>query len=109
MWYYSTFSLELERLTPEQNKEDIIKDLRESNEEAEYALDEEWDTESNTKWYDFSPELTEFSKKYPNVLFIIDRIGEEYGDITKTYFLNWKSVETIWKVVFDPFIEMLLK
>lgn len=40
--------------------------------------------------YEHDYDLIEFSKKYPNALFILDGVGEEYPDIWRKYFKNGK-------------------
>jgi hypothetical protein len=46
-----------------------MADLRATNEEANYALDENGDTAEECKWYDHEKHLKEFSKKYPKAFF----------------------------------------
>ena len=46
--------------------------------------------DDSTKWYDYEIDMVRVSKKYPDILFTLDRKGEESGDLTKEYFLGGK-------------------
>lgn len=80
MGTYSNYSLTIECDEKEHNPKEIIAQLRQEYEEAEYALDENGETANEAKWYDFSENMKEFSKKYPNVLFLCDvtLLGAEF-------------------------------
>jgi hypothetical protein len=102
MGYYSNFSLGVYH--PDAEK--IINDLREHNECANKALDSKGNTQGPTKWYDMDIEMKEFSKKYPEVLFEMNRQGESGGeDQCICYFKNGKEQEC-WAIItfpdFDP-------
>ncbi len=67
---YHTLTVVIEECDKHKYSEkEIIAQLRSEYEEASYALDEEGETEDEAKWYDSHEDLTEFSKKYPSVLF----------------------------------------
>ena len=44
--------------------------------------------EDTVKWYDHEVHMRAISKKYPDLLFILDGIGEEAGDLWRKYFKN---------------------
>jgi hypothetical protein len=57
------------------------------------------------KWYKYEEEMKAYSKKYPNVTFILDGEGEESGDIWRAWFKNGKHYREDAKVQiaeFDP-------
>ncbi len=110
MGYYTRFSLNVselnKRVLPKSKRFDefeIIKDLRDTNENAEYCLEEDGSAAEGSKWYEWQEELVEFSKKYPNALFEMSGEGEESGDIWKAYILNGKSQICKVRLVFDEF------
>lgn len=57
------------------------------------------------KWYDCEKDMKEYSKNHPNVVFCIDGVGEENGDIWKAYFKNGKMFKTKAKLVFEDYSE----
>lgn len=65
MGYYTKYTLYV--------KMDIFEHLTEENENASYALN----TDEGVKWYDHERELREFSKKYPDELFVLEGHGEK--------------------------------
>lgn len=81
----------------------ILKDLRNSNQEARYALSENGASNNNSKWYECKEDLKEFSKKYPNWLFTLSGEGEQSGDIWKAYFVNGKVQLAKARIVIDEF------
>jgi hypothetical protein len=97
MWYYTNYSIEA--------KPEIIKELRESNENANYAFDENWETNDSTKWYDSTQDVLEISKKYPNDLILLKWEWEEPWDIRREYFKWWKYQREEAKIVIWDFDE----
>lgn len=87
----------------------IFEDLRNTSEDARYAIDEGGNGNDSCKWYESKNEILSFSKKYPNWLFTLTGEGEESGDIWKRYFLNGKVQEAKAKITFDEFDEKKLK
>lgn len=87
----------------------LIEELRESNDDARYALDVNGETSDSCRWYNHHQDLKEFSKKHPTALFELKGEGEESGDIWKVYFKDGKSQMCRAKIVFDDFDENLLK
>ena len=86
-------------VTPEM----IIEELRDFSEEAKYSLSEGGDTEEGSKWYDHDEEFLDFSKRYPDWLFILSGEGEESGDIWTKYYVNGKKQEAKARIVVDDF------
>lgn len=67
---------------PDNAQLDIIDDLRANNEEAGYAINEDGTNRDEAKWYDAHTHLHEFSKKYPDVVFVLSKEStnpEEFG------------------------------
>jgi hypothetical protein len=105
MGYYSNYSLEVEG----ENALEIIKALREQNKEAEAALGEEGErTGESVKWYNSNSDLIEFSKQYPNVLFHLQREGEEILDIEYFWARDGVGYSEEIKVIYPKFDETKL-
>ena len=86
------------------DQDEIIADLRNNNECAHKALDESGNTNDQTKWYDMDKDMKEFSKKYPEVLFEMERHGESGGDDQcNYYFRNGKKQECWVELKFPDF------
>jgi hypothetical protein len=69
---------------------EVIKQLRESNDEAQYSLDADGSSEDSSKWYQHEEELREFSKLHPGILFTLHGEGAENEDIWNKYFYAGK-------------------
>ena len=111
MGYYTCFSLEVktaDNSATHPNQCEIIARLREENEHASYALDEEGATQHDEKWYDSDVELKEFSKKFPDALFILDGDGEGSDDFWKAYFRNGLVQMAPVRFEYDEFDETKL-
>lgn len=101
MGYYSNFDLEIVS-NLEIDVLEIIKDFRNTYDYAEYALNENGDSEQDAKWYDYQSELTDFSKKYPHCLFIMTILGED-GYEHKCYAQNGKTYGVDMVKYYPPF------
>ena len=101
MGYYTGYSLDLRGNV--ENHDEIIADLRNSNENADWAIDENGEQQESCKWYEHEVELKAFSKKYPEVIFCLHGTGEEPGDVWDKYFLNGKWQYCKAKIVIPPF------
>lgn len=101
MGYYTKYSLDIKYNNIKES--DIITHLKGDCDEAGWALTEFGETEDSTKWYDHENDFKEFSKKYPTLLFILNGVGEEYGDTWIKYFQNGKMQECKAKITFDEF------
>lgn len=97
MGYYTNYSLEIF----DDYDGEIIADLRDRNDEASYALDEDGSAREASKWYEWKEQMTEFSKLHPEALFILRGKGEESGDIWRAYFKNGKVEHQEVRMVFD--------
>jgi hypothetical protein len=88
MGYYTDYNLEVET---SMNSRDIIIDLINTNENAQYAFDEDGYCIDSMKWYNAEEEIKEFSLKYPNVLFKLRGKGESDDDMWLAFIQNGKS------------------
>lgn len=102
MGYYTSYTLKCDNY-------EIISQLREENDHAKYALDNNGEPRDDCKWYEHEKDLRIFSKKHPDVLFILEGEGEETGDIWKEYYKNGKMQQVVAKIVFDSFNDNLLR
>lgn len=108
MGYYSKFSLTISGANnqPDHTLEssEIMEDLRDSVDEARYALAKNGDSSGEeTKWHDAEKELRDFSKKYPTALFKLEVEGEETGDLWHLYVLNGKAQKCKAQIVYPEY------
>jgi hypothetical protein len=111
MGYYTCYELEVnteDNLATHPNSSEIIARLREENENAFYALDEEGAIQEDAKWYDSEEEMKDFSTKYPDVLFILHGDGEGSDDYWCFYFRNGKAQFAKGRIEYDEFDESKL-
>ena len=87
----------------------IIARLRATNENAYYALDKGGSTETEAKWYDHETDLKEFSKNYPDALFVLYGDGEENDDFWYSFFKNGKVQCAPVRLEHDEFDESKLE
>jgi hypothetical protein len=100
MGYYTTFNLTVRH----EKEAEIIADLRATNEDAEYALDESGAAKDECKWYDCEADIIEFSKKYPDALFEMSGEGSDAGgDFWKLYAKNGKSFMAEGEIIYPEF------
>jgi len=104
MGYYTRFKL---TVTGETDI-DVIGAFRDENDWAEAALDEDGRNMDECKWYNCKEDVLEFSKKHPDILFLLEGEGEEAGDIWKFYARNGKGCYQKAKIVFEQFDESML-
>jgi len=104
MGYYTKFDLEIVGCSWEDAK-DIIEDLRNTDANARYGLDEcgEGMGCETLKWYSHEKDMKKFSEKYPDKLFKLQGDGEESGDMWIKYFQNGKVQICKAVLVFDEF------
>lgn len=91
--------------------ESIVRALLHAKEVDPDKLDgitEHGESEDRCKWYDHETELADFSKKFPDVLFVLDGEGEESGDLWRKYFRNGKFQRVDAVLTYAPFDEKLL-
>lgn len=60
----------------------------------ENCLDEEM------KWYDHEADMTTLSKEFPNILFVLEGVGEEFPDAWRKWFHNGKFEASYAEVVY---------
>ena len=101
MGYNTTFNLKA--------PVELIYQFREENEEAEYCLDEEGDSNESGKWYDHEEDMRAFSLKHPGVLFEMTGEGEENEDMWRKYFKDGKMQVCKARITFDDFDEKKMK
>ena len=103
MGYYTKYKLQVEG-----GDRSLIETLRQENQNAMLAFDDYGETFSEQKWYDYEEDMKSFSKKHPNVLFVLKGVGEENCDIWIAYFKNGLMQYAKVKLVFEDFNENLL-
>lgn len=106
MSYYTSHTLKVLSQVDEKieiNQLDLIADLRNTSDEAEYSLDENGDCEQSSKWHEHEKDLRAFSKKYPKLIFELHGEGEESGDIWKEYYQDGKMQKCKAEIVYPDF------
>jgi len=89
---------------------EVIKQLRESNEDAGFALDDDGSTSGEeSKWYEHEEHMRTFSKQHPGILFELHGEGSENGDLWKKYFFDGKCQEAKAEIQIAPFDPKKLK
>ena len=66
----------------------------------------DWNTNfvhHDIKWYDSRQDMLVLSVEYPDILFSVDRNGEDRDDISKLYFQNGKWQECAAILVFEDY------
>ncbi len=112
MGYYTCFTLEIktaDNLGAHPDDMAIIAKLRETNEMAAYALDETGYSHNDAKWYDHEEQLREFSRLYPDALFVLYGDGEGSDDFWYEYFKNGKMQSAPVRLEYDEFDESKLE
>jgi len=89
--------------------EDIINNLFEFSEHAEWVIDQHGNSRQDGTWYGEERDLCFFSKRYPEELFILSGVGEDEDDIWKKYIKNGKCQHSQAKIVFDSYDENKLE
>lgn len=106
MGYFTRFSLDIiGELPPDKNIEDFELEISKKS-----SYDSDWTLfEDSVKWYDYSNDLKEFSKLYPELIFVLDGEGEESGDIWRSFYKDGKEQMSKPTIIFDEFDETKLK
>lgn len=110
MGYYTSFEISIEKHKSDIDVEDtnfiktVVKRL---NEISDYWFDE--DLSQCIKWYDWETHMRQLSSEYPSVLFIVNGVGEEEGDIWRAYMTDGKCHLERAQISFAPFDETKLK
>lgn len=81
----------------------LAKEKERNAGEYMHGIESDGSSADTCKWYDHVKEMAEFSKKFPDVLFILSGEGEESGDIWRKYFLDGKVQVSKVKIEFDEF------
>jgi len=85
MGYYTKHELEVQ-----QGSNDLIEELRESCEGANYAIKSNGDPRVKCKWHDHSKDMKVFSALHPHALFKLSGEGEDAEDLWREYHKNGK-------------------
>ena len=111
MGYYTRYDLRVLKsiLVEAPNSGEVIADLRENNEEANYAVDGNGEAQDDCKWYDSETHMREFSKKYPKLLFELSGYGEEREDFWKRYFKNGLCQVCVGRIEYPAFKALKMK
>jgi hypothetical protein len=96
MGYYTNFELEI--IDVDYSDIDSGKIRQEIQDEFKISFGD------TIKWYNYNEDMKCFSKKYPELIFVIDGNGEEFDDVWKHYFMNGDDQYTRAKFVFEPCI-----
>jgi hypothetical protein len=89
MGYYTRYELS----SPTKDNVDwegIVADLRFAGGYPVAALNADGTQNQECKWYEHEEEMKKFSKKYPDMIFVLKGEGEESGDMWIKYFKNGK-------------------
>lgn len=106
MGYYTKFSLSVEPFYMDQ----LIPEFRDSCDSARFAMQSNGIANGDgVKWSSHEDDLKKFSKKYPDVLFILSGVGEESGDMWRKYFKGGKVQVAKARIDYDPFDESKLE
>ena len=97
MGYMTYYELEV---VSNSESQAILSAFREQNIDVEYALTPWGESRQSCKWYTHQEDLKEFSKKYPDVLFVLSGEGEENKDIWQLYVKNGKSKKVMAVITF---------
>ena len=52
------------------------------------------------KWYDHEDDMITLSKEFPNILFVLDGVGEEFPDTWRKWFHNGKYEASYAEVIY---------
>jgi hypothetical protein len=108
MGYYTVYKLNIID-AQEWDRDEIIKVLRDGNDNAKIAFEEDGHGCDDLKWYAHEDDMKAFSKKYPKELFELTGEGEESGDLWKKYFRNGKMQICKGEIVYPEFDKSKLK
>lgn len=112
MGYYTNYNLTYklpENYTKEQKL--ILCDAFNQKDACEYGpLDDFLSGQSDEcKWYNHEEDMLNFSKRFPEVVFILEGSGEEQGDQWFKYFKNGKIQRCNAIITFEKYDESLLE
>jgi len=105
MGYYSCYSfIEVETV----DGEDVfLEDLPDWDQTFKDQTGYNWDSIGNgIKWYDYFDDMLKISSLYPEVVFTLERVGENPNDRALARFLNGKGESVLGEVVYEEFKEI---
>lgn len=111
MGYYTDYEIDIKKHNSEIDVHDekfvkiVVNRL---NEISDYEFDEDL-TQYHVKWYNWEEDMRRLSSEFPSVLFVVNGIGEEDGDIWRAYITDGKCQIEQAKIQFAPFDEKKLK
>ncbi len=120
MGYYTRHNLKIHQVDDEKIKnddalmcqlEDEINKAIEDHYEMCYSvgsITEDWE-QDDCKWYDHVNDMIKFSREFPNVVFELEGIGEENGDMWKEYYKNGLYQDCPARVIYDEYNPKKLK
>ncbi len=82
MGYYTNYEL---THTARDDQADKITEYIKARGEMEYAIGE---FPQECKWYKWKDDMKVMSEQFPNIIFILEGHGEEYGDIWRATIKN---------------------
>lgn len=109
MGYYTLYQLKMIRSSSEDKKGEFAEMVKEMNEKYVLGIGMVSDTETDifeAKWYHWEKDMTDMSKKYPDILFELSGDGEEQDDFWKARFLNGECEYSEAKMVYEPFSKL---
>lgn len=97
MGYYTSHSLDVKNVESENQFNELVNAMREM-EIIDYALDAGSYSEDTkcayfyasdeVKWYSSSEDMEKISIQFPDMIFLLEGHGEEFGDFWRNYFHN---------------------
>ena len=108
MGYYSDFSI---NILPEQEEKTLLK-IKDDIEKAsgyDFCLEGKNINAYHVKWYNYERNLKYISEKYPCLVFLIDIVGEENGDLMRGQFKDGEYELVKAQISFPPFKRVYLE
>lgn len=102
MGYYTEYTLDIIDKNYKYNEEEILHELEIISEYSDQFLEP-------IKWYEHEENMLKLSRRYPDIVFKLKGIGEEFPDIWIKYFKNGKMQKCIAKIMFDDYDESKLE
>lgn len=81
----------------------VVGEYIRGNENMDYAMTTDGESNEQCKWYDHQIDMVEMSKKFHGVLFTLSGEGEESGDVWKEYYKDGLVQVARAKIVIDEF------
>jgi len=74
-----------------------------------YAIDSDGSSIDRVKWYTHEDDMKKLSKKYSNIIFVLEGVGQDDQDIWIKYFKDSKMQVCKAKITFDEYDENKLE